>query len=113
MIVFKTVFESIVRASFYSLIIILIDAILIIVIKWRMNQIVYALSFVLLFEGGISLVVGGAVTLYSPSVGKISEVLFHSKPWDAKRQKEIEKQMVVFILTGVVLIIEALFLSAI
>ena len=55
---------------------------------------------------------GGGVALYSPSVGKINEVLFQSKPWNAKRQKEIEKQMAAFILTGIALIIEALLLSA-
>jgi len=112
MIEWKKSIDYIGMASFYSLIILLIDAILIIVIKGEMNQISDTLSFVLLVEGGICLVVGGGVALYSPSFGKINEILFHSKPWNAKRQKDLEKQMAVFILTGIVLIIEALLLSA-
>jgi archaellum biogenesis protein FlaJ (TadC family) len=113
MIVWKTVLESLVRSSIYSLIIITIDAILIVFLIGGTNQITYTLSFVMFIEGGIGLIVGGAVALYSPSVAKIDEVLFHSNPWNAKRQKEIEKQMEVFIVTGIVLIIEALLLSAI
>lgn len=113
MIVWKTVLESLVRSSVYSLIIIIIDAILIVFLMAGTNQITYTLSFVILIEGGMSLIVGGAVALYSPSFGKISEVLFHSKPWNAKRQKETEKQMAVLIVIGIVLIIEALLLSAI
>ena len=113
MIVWKTVMQSLVRSSIYSLIIILIDAILIVFLMGRTNQIIYNLSFLMLIEGGMGLIVGGAVALYSPSVAKINEVLFHSKPWNAKRQKEIEKQMEVLIVTGIVLLIEALLLSAI
>ena len=109
----KTSLEYLVRSLVYSLIVFFIDAILIIIINWGMNQIGDTLSFLLLVEGGICFVVGGAVALYSPSVGKINEVLFHSKPWNAKRQKEIEKQMAVIIISGIFLIIEALLLSAI
>ena len=113
MIDWKTALESLVRSSVYSLIIILINVILIVFFMSGLNQIIYTLSFVMLIEGGIGLIVGGAVALYSPSVAKINEVVFHSKPWNAKHQKEIEKQMTVFILTGIVLIFEALLLSAI
>ena len=110
MIVWKTVLESLVRSSVYSLIIICIDAILIIVFFGGTNQITYNLSFLMLIEGGMGLIVGGVVALYSPSVAKINEVLFHSEPWNAKRQKEIEKQMEVLIVTGSLLLIEALLL---
>jgi len=109
----KTLLEYLVRSLVYSLIVIFIDVMLIIIINWGINQIIDILSFVLLVESGICLVVGGAVALYSPSVGKINEVLFHSKPWNAKRQKEIEKQMAVIIITGSFLIIEGLIVSAI
>lgn len=109
----KTSLEYLIRSLFYSFIVFFIDAILIIIINLGMNQIGETLSFLLLVEGGICLVVGGAVALYSPSVGKINEILFHSKPWNAKRQKEIEKHMGVIIITGTFLIIEALLLSAI
>ena len=113
MIDWKTSLQYLVRSLLYSLIVFFIDAIMIFIINWGMNQTVDTLSFLLLVEGGICLVAGGAVALYSPSVGKINEVLFHSKPWNAKRQKEIEKQMAVMIITGIFLIIEALLLSAI
>ena len=113
MIDLKTSLQYLVRSLVYSSIVIIIDAILIIIINWETNQIIETLSFVLLLESGICLMVGGAVALYSPSVGKINEVLFHSKPWNAKRQKEIEKQMAVIIITGTFLIAEALILSAI
>ena len=60
MINWRTWLEFIVRSFFYSLIIFLIDTILIIVINGGFNQIYDTLSFVLLIEGGICLVVGGA-----------------------------------------------------
>ena len=113
MIVWKTVMQSLVRSSIYSLIIILIDAILIVFLMGRTNQSIYNLSFLMLIEGGMGLIIGGAVALYSPSVAKINEVLFHSKPWNAKSQREIEKQMEVLIVTWIFLLIEALLLSAI
>jgi hypothetical protein len=112
MIAWKIALESFVRSSVYSLVIILIDAILIVFLRGGINQITYSLSFVMLLEGGIGLIVGGAVALYSPSVAKMSEVLFHSKPWNAKLQKQIEKQVEALIVTGIILVIEALLLSA-
>lgn len=111
MIKWKIILNSLIRSLIYSIIIAIFDAIIIFFINWNLTEIVYPLSFILLVEGGVFLIIGGAVSLYTPSVAKINEVMFHSKPWNAKRQKEIEKQMAIFILTGVVLIIEALILS--
>jgi len=67
----------------------------------------------MLLEGGIGLTVGGASASYYPLGSKISEVLFHSKPWNAVRLKEAEKQARAWIVTGIILVIEALLLSAV
>ena len=92
----------------------LIDVILIVFFFGGIDsQFNYNLSFALLLEGGIGLVMGGALTLYSPSLSKMSEVFFHHKPWSYKRQKQLEKQVEPLLLTGLILIIEALLLSAI
>lgn len=105
--------EIIARCLLYSSIVILVDFILLVSLLGGLNQITTSLSFIMLFEGGIGLTVGGAAALYSPIAAKISETIFHSKPWDAKRQKEVEAQAGIWILSGVVLIFAALLLSAI
>ena len=112
MISWKIILNSLFKSLIYSFIIAIVNIILIIVMNSNLPQIIYTLSIILLIEGGIFLILGGAVSLYTPSIEKINEVMFHSKPWNAKRQKEIEKQMAIIILTGVLLIIEALILSA-
>ncbi len=109
----KTVLELLARSLLYSLVVIVIDFVLIFSLKGGLNQITYSLSFVMLLEGGIGLTVGGAVASYSPLSAKISEVLFHSKPWDAKRLKEAEKQARAWIATGIILVFAALLLSAV
>jgi len=113
MITRKTVLELLAGSLLYSLIVIVIDFVLIFSLKVGLNQIIDSLSFVMLFEGGIGLTVGGAGAFYSPLGAKISEVLFHSKPWNAKRQKEVEKQARVWIVTGIFLVFAALLLSSV
>jgi len=113
MIAWKNALGLFARFLLYSLIVILIDFVLIVSLTGGTNQITYTLSFVMLLEGGISLIVGGATALYSPSVAKISEALFHSKPWNSKHQKQTEKQVEVLIVTGIILVFEALLFSAI
>jgi hypothetical protein len=106
------VLELLARSLLYSLIVILIDFVLIFALQGGLNQITDSLSFVILLEGGIGLTVGGAAASYSPLGAKISEVFFHSKPWDAKRQKEVEKQARTWITTGIILVLAALLISA-
>ena len=98
------------KCLIYSFIIIFIDF-LICFFFIGLNQLFYTLSLVVLLEGGVCLVGGGAAVLYSPSIAKINEVLFHSKPWTATQQKQIEKQIYVLIGIGAFLIVEALLLS--
>ena len=108
----KVILELILRSLVYSLIVFLIDFVLIVFID-RFNQIIYNLSFLMLFEGGIGLAVGGAAASYSPIGAKLSEIIFHSKPWNARRQREVEQQAKTWIVTGIFLIVVALSLSAI
>jgi len=112
MIKLKNVLKMLTRFFVYSIIIFFIDLIFIIFLTEQTNQIIYNLSFLMLLEGGIGLVVGGIIVSYSPSVAKMSEVFFKSEPWNFTRQKQIEKNMIVLILTGFFLIIESILLSA-
>jgi hypothetical protein len=109
----NAVLELILRSLLYSSIVFTVDLILIFFIAGGSNQIIYNLSFLMLLEGGISLAVGGAAASYSPIGAKLSEIIFHSKPWNAKRQKEVENQAKTWIATGIILIVIALSLSAI
>ena len=101
------------RLFLYSVIIILIDASIIFLLYYRVDTFAYTLSLTMLIEGGLGLIFGSVFASYSPSAAKLSEVLFHSKPWDFDQQKEIEKQMRAVIITALILIIEALLVSAI
>ena len=109
----KTILELFAASLLYSLIVILIDFAVIFFFVGDLNQIATSLSFVIILEGGITLSVGGGVAVYSPLGAKISEVLFRSKPWNAERLKEAEKQARVWITTGAILVLSALLLSAV
>lgn len=108
----KPVLELVASCLVYSLIVMLIDLVAIFFFLRELNQVASSLSFVMLVEGGLGLTVGGAVALYSPTVSKIGEVIYHFKPWSAKRQKAAEKHANVWIVTGVILVFEALLVSA-
>lgn len=108
----KTALKLLVRLFLYSVIIILIDASIIFLLSLGVETFAYTLSLVILIEGGLGLIFGSVFAAYSPSAAKISEFLFHSKPWNLNRQKENEKQMRAVIITAFILIIEALLVSA-
>lgn len=108
----KTVLEFCTKLFLYSTIIILIDFVLILAFTRVTNDIVKILSFVMLVEGGIVLIVGGVTASYSSLYAKLSEVVFHTEPWNAKRQKETEINARAWIILGIFLVIEALVLSA-
>ena len=112
MIELKNVLDLIVKGSIYSLIIFCIDFIIFFIFTGGSN-IISTLSLVVLLEGGLCLVAGSAAVLYSPSIAKINEVLFGSKPWSATRQKQKEKQVQILIGTGAFLVIEGLIISII
>ena len=108
----KSLLELLAKTLIYSAIIILIDFIIIFLLTAEINQTIDTLSFAVLFEGGIGLTLGGVTASYTPIGAKISEVFFHTKPWNAKRQKEVEKQARILIVTGFFLVFAALILSA-
>jgi hypothetical protein len=108
----KSALELFASCLFYSLIAILIDIVLILLLRHELSQIVSPLSFIMLAEGALGLIIGGAVASFSPLRGKIDEVIFHAKPWNATRQKEAEKQARAWIITGGILVFEALLVSA-
>jgi hypothetical protein len=112
MITWKTALKLITKFLLYSLIIMLVDFAFIFALTRGTDQITYTLSFVMLIEGGIALIVGGAAASYSPLSAKLSEVIFHTKPWNARRQKEVETNARAWITAGIILVLEALLLSA-
>lgn len=112
MIDWKTTLTSFTRFFVYSLIILVIDASIIFLLSWGVDRFAYTLSFFMLIEGGIGLIFGSVIVSYSPLTAKVSEALFRSKPWNFKRQKEIEQQMGAVFATDFILILEALLVSA-
>lgn len=108
----KVILKSFASCLVYSLVVTLVDFVLILFFTQELIKIVYSLSFVMLIEGGVGLTIGGTLVLYSPLSGKVSEVIFRSKPWDAKRQKEAETQAKMWIATGGILLCLALLVSA-
>jgi hypothetical protein len=93
----------------YSLIITVATLIVIVIFTRDLSQILLFLSYALIGEGGLALTTGGVVATFSPTIGKLDESFRHSKPWDAKRQKEAEKQARAWIVTGAILFLIGLF----
>ena len=101
------------ECSILSLIIVFIDFIIFFVFAGDSSPIYSTLSLIVLLEGGLCLVVAGGAVLYTPSLAKLGQVFFSSKPWNATRQKHMEKQMQILIITGVFLVIYGLIISVI
>jgi len=108
----KPLVELVASSLVYSFIVMVIDLVAIFFFSRELNQVASSLSFIMLVEGGLGLAIGGAVVLYSPATSKIGELIFHFKPWSAKRQKVAEKHANSWIVTGVFLLFEALLISA-
>jgi hypothetical protein len=112
MTIARSALELFASCLVYSLVIGLIDFVIILFFRHELDQIAASLSLVMLVEGGLGLTVGGVIAFFSPFGGKIEEVIFHFKPWNAERQKEAEKQARAWIVTGIILVFAALLLSA-
>jgi hypothetical protein len=112
MTLIRSALELLASCLIYSLIVMLIDFVFILVFWRDLSQIASTLSLVMLVEGGLGLTLGGAVASYSPIASKLGEVFFRSKPWDAKRQREAEKQARTWIATGGILVFAAFLVSA-
>lgn len=97
----------------YSLLVALIDLIIVFVFTQDLANLASGLSFIMLIEGGLGLISGGVAASYTPIFSKMGEVIFHAEPWNAKRQKNVEKQAQVLILVGLFLLLLALLVSTI
>ena len=75
-------------------------------------RVVLYLSLVLLLEGGLGLLVGGIVASFSRVINKIGEKLHRSESWTATSQKEAERNSRPWIVTGVLLLLLGLLVSA-
>ena len=113
MTIIRSILELLVSCLFYSLVVMLIDIVSLLVFLSDLNQVAYFLSLLILLEGGIGLIVGGAISSNTPILSKMGEVFFHSERWDAKRQKEIEQKARVWIVTGLILVLAALVVSTV
>jgi hypothetical protein len=108
----RSILELRATCFIYSMVIVLADFIFILVFHRELSQVRYTLSLVLLVEGGLALTTGGVVGSFSPTIGKIGGSVFHSKPWDAKRLKDAERTARIWIVTGLVLFLLGLLVSA-
>lgn len=108
----KAILHLLVNCLIYALVITFVTTIVIIVFTRNLREILLLLSYGLLGEGGLSLVIGGLLASFSPTINKIGEVIVHSEPWDAKRQKEVERTARNWITTGVILFLIGLVISA-
>lgn len=107
----KDALTLLVECSILSLIIVFIDFIIFVVFASELSPITSTLSLIVLLEGGLCLVAGGGVVLYTPSLAKLGQFFFRSKPWNATRQKHMEKQMQILIITGLFLVLYGLIVS--
>jgi hypothetical protein len=112
MTLIKSALELLASCLVYAFVVMLVDFVVILVFWRELSQVASTLSIVMLVEGALGLTLGGAMASYSPIAGKLGEVFFRSKPWDAKHQRETEKQARTWIVTGGILVFAALLLSA-
>lgn len=107
----KPILELIARCLIYTLIIMLATVIVVVVFTRDLTEILLYLSYALLVEGGLMLVVGGVMANFSSTINKIGEIIVHSEPWDAKHQKEAEITAKSWITAGVFLFLLGLLVS--
>ena len=113
MITKQSIFELLISGLIYSLIIAFLDFLIILFFTQEQHQLLPTLSLVMLAEGGFGLLAGGAVVSFKGLTHKMGEIVFNSEPWDFKKQKKAEKQAQIFIVTGFLIILFALLISAI
>jgi hypothetical protein len=108
----KNAIRLLASCFFYSLIITSINLVILYLFTQDLNQLLYYISLILMLEGALGLIMGGGATMYSPVANKVGEILFKSEPWNAKRQREVEKQGQVLISVGFFLLLIGLLVSA-
>jgi hypothetical protein len=112
MTLIKSALELLASCLVYAFVVMLVDFVVILVFWRELSQVAFTLSIVMLVEGGLGLTLGGVMAFYSPIAGKLGEVFFRSKPWDATHQREAETQARTWIATGCILVFAALLVSA-
>jgi len=105
----KSALKFVVACLVYSLIISFATLVVILVFTRELERVLLFLSYALLVEGGLALTTGGVIASFSSTIGRLGENVLHAKPWDAKRQKEAERQARLWIVTGVFLFFVGLF----
>ncbi len=108
----KLILELVARCLIYSSIVALVTVVVIVLFTRDLGQILAWAALGLLGEGGLALVVGGVVSTFSSSIGKIGEVVFRSEPWDAKRARAAEGTGRMWIVAGLFLFLFGLLVSA-
>ena len=96
----------------YSLIIVLINLVVIFIFTQNIIQMLYLASFIVLIEGGLALIAGAGIALYSPIFNKIFGKITYSESLEINRNKGSEPQAEKWVIVGGLLVIEALIISA-
>jgi len=89
----------------------IVTIIVILIFTRNPGQILQVATFALIGEGGLMLVVGGVEASFSPTMGKVAEVIFGTEPRDAKRLREAEGTARAWIATGTFLFLFGLLAS--
>jgi len=109
----KGLFVLLAACLVYALVVVIVNIVAILVILKDLSLILYPLQIVTLTEGGVGLMIGGVIGSNSPSIAKIEETLFHTKPKSQEWQRDTQKKAKPWIITGVLLVLVALLLSVV
>ena len=104
--------ELLARCLVYSFVVILIDLVLILILGKALDRVVSSLSLVILVEGGVGLIVGGALGMNSPIIARIGERVFHTNTRSAGGHTGIEKQAKSWIISWIILVSAGILLCA-
>lgn len=113
MIKIKSILDLFLLCLVYSGVMILINVVVLYLIFQELIEVVSYLYLVTLAEGGLGMIVGGFIGLNSPIIRRIEQDFLRSKTPRFKDRKELEKQAKRLIMTGTILVVVALLLSAI
>ena len=108
----KSLLHMVFECVIFALIVCLADFFGILFLTQQSRPIIADMSFLMLIEGGLALLIGGGVASFSSIGGRMREAILRSKPWTPQSQREAERQGRYWILTGALLVLDALLISA-